>query len=67
MITALKQLYEQSHKGDLGALKKTYERHAEDCAKAAELTVDPGRREAYLKLARHWPEAAAALRTTRTT
>ena len=67
MITALNQLYEQSHKGDLGALKKTYERHAEDCAKAAELTVDPGRREAYLKLARHWTEAAAALRTTRTT
>jgi hypothetical protein len=67
MITALKHLYEQSHKGDLRALKKTYEQHAQDCAKAAELTVDPGRREAYLELSRHWAEAAAALRTTRDT
>jgi hypothetical protein len=67
MITALKQLYEQSHKGDPRALRKTYEQHAEDCAKAAELTVDPGRRKAYLELARHGTEAAAALRTTRNT
>jgi hypothetical protein len=28
----------------------------------AELTVDPRRREQYLKLAREWTEAAAALR-----
>jgi hypothetical protein len=27
----------------------------------AELTVDPGRREVYLNLAREWTEAAAAL------
>jgi hypothetical protein len=67
MITALKHLYEQSHKGDLRALKKTYEQHAQDCAKAAELTVDAGRREAYLELSRHWTEAAAALRTARDT
>ena len=44
MITALKQLYEQNHTGDLRALKKAYEQHAEDCAQAAELTVDAGRR-----------------------
>jgi hypothetical protein len=50
MITALKQLYEQKHTGDLRALKKAYETHAEDCAQAAEMTVD-GRREVYLKLA----------------
>jgi hypothetical protein len=49
MITALKQLYEQNHTGDLRALKKAYEQHAEDCAQAAELTVDAGRREVYLK------------------
>jgi hypothetical protein len=58
MITALKQLYEQNHKGDLRALKKAYEQHAEDCAQAAELTVDAGRRVVYLKLARQWTEAA---------
>jgi hypothetical protein len=61
MITALKQLYEHYHSKDLAALKRTYERHAEDCAQAAELTVDPGRREVYLNLAREWTEAAAAL------
>jgi hypothetical protein len=32
--------------------------------KAAELTVDAGRREVYLKLARQWTEAAAALQMT---
>ena len=61
MITAPKQLYEQNHTGDLRALKKAYEQHAEDYAQAAELTVDAGRREVYLKLARQWTEAAAAL------
>jgi hypothetical protein len=61
MITALKQLYEQNHKGDLRALTKEYEKHAKDCALAAEITVDAGRREVYLKLARQWTAAAAAL------
>jgi hypothetical protein len=64
MITALKQLYEQNHTGDPSALKKAYEQHAEDCAQAAEMTVDAGRRELYLRLARQWTEAAAALQTT---
>jgi hypothetical protein len=61
MITALKQLYEQNHTGDPRALTKVYEQHAKDCALAAEITVDAGRREVYLKLARQWAEAAAAL------
>jgi hypothetical protein len=60
MITALKQLYER-HGNDLAKLKKTYEQHAKDCAQAAELTVDPGRREVYRILAREWTEAAAEL------
>ena len=50
-----------AHSKDLAAPKSTYERHAEDCAQAAELTVDPGRREVYLNLAREWTEVAAAL------
>jgi hypothetical protein len=45
----------------LAALKKLYEHHAQDCVRVAELTVDPRRREQYLKLAREWNEAAAAL------
>ena len=57
MITALKQLYEQRTK-DPTARRKMYEQHAEDCIRAAELTVDPRRREQYLKLARQWTEAA---------
>jgi hypothetical protein len=64
MIAALKQLYEHYHSKDLAALKRTYERHAEDCAQAAELTVDPGRREVYLKLASQWTEAADALQAS---
>jgi hypothetical protein len=60
MIAALKQLYER-HSNDLAKLKKTYEQHAKECAQAAELTVDPERREVYLNLAREWTEAAAAL------
>ena len=48
----------------LWTLPKAYEQHAEDCAQAAELTVDAGRREVYLKLARQWTEAAAALQMT---
>ena|SRR5215475_4880135 len=44
--------------GDLTALKKLYEYHAENCVKAAELTEDTQQREEYLKLAREWTEAA---------
>jgi hypothetical protein len=61
MITAHKKLYE-NHTEDLMALKKLYEHHAKDCVRVAELTADPRRRERYLKLAREWIEAAAALR-----
>ena len=61
MIAALKQHYERYHAGDLAALKKLYEYHAENCVRAAELTVDPRRREEYLKLARQWTEAATTL------
>jgi hypothetical protein len=43
------------------SLKKLYEHHAEDCVRAAELTVDPRRREQYLKLAHEWTAAAKAL------
>jgi hypothetical protein len=50
MITAHKKLT---------ALKKLYEHHAKDCVRVAELTVDPRRREQYLKLARERTEAAA--------
>jgi hypothetical protein len=60
MITALKRMYEHNTK-DLVALKEAYRQHAEDCAQAAKLTVDPGRREQYLKLAQEWREAANAL------
>ena len=45
MIAALKQHYECYHAGDLTALKKLYEYHAENCAKAAELTGDTQQRE----------------------
>ena len=45
----------------MAALKKLYEHHAKDCVRVAELTVDPRRREQYLKLAREWNETAAAL------
>jgi hypothetical protein len=58
MIAALKQHYEHYHAGDLTALKKLYEYHAENCVKAAELTEDTQQREEYLKLAREWTEAA---------
>jgi hypothetical protein len=62
MKAPLKQPYETRHAEDLTALKKLYEHHAKDCVRVAELTVDPRRREQYLKLAREWTEAAAALR-----
>ena len=58
MIATLKQHYEHYHAGDLTALKKLYEYHAENCVKAAELTEDTQQREEYLKLAREWIEAA---------
>src|SRR5262249_2574318 len=61
MIAALKQHYECYHAGDLTALKKLYEYHAENCAKAAELTEDTQQREEYLELAREWTEAASYL------
>ena len=60
-IAALKQHYERYHAGDLTALKKIYEHHAENCVQAAKKTVDPQQHEEYLKLARQWTEAAAAL------
>ena len=62
MKAPLKQPYEPRHAKDLTALKKLYEHHAKDCVRVAELTADPRRREQYLKLAREWTEAAAALR-----
>jgi hypothetical protein len=61
MIAALKQHYERYHAGDLPALKKLYEYHAENCVRAAGLTVDPQRREEYLKLARQWTAATTTL------
>ena len=61
LIAALKQHYERYHAEDLAALKELYEYHAENCVRAAELTVDPRRREEYLKLAREWTEAATTL------
>ena len=61
MIAALKQHYEHYHAGELTALKKLYEYHAENCAKAAELTEDTQQREEYLELAREWTEAARSL------
>src|SRR5215471_1631740 len=65
MIAALKQHYEYYHARDVTALKKLYEYHAENCVKAAEITVDSRQREEYLNLARQWTEAAAVLQTRR--
>jgi hypothetical protein len=42
-------------------LKKLYEEHANDCAREADRSDDPRRRELYLKLSREWTEAAKAL------
>jgi hypothetical protein len=64
MIPALKNFYEQQHAKDLTALKKLYDRYTEDCIRAAELTVDSGRREQYLNLARQWIEAATSLQAS---
>jgi len=65
MIAALKQHYEYYHAADLTALKKLYEYHAENCVKAADITVDTQQREEYLKLACQWTEAAAVLQACR--
>ena len=61
LIAALKQHYERYHADDLAVLKELYEYHAENCVRAAELTVDRRRREEYLKRAREWTEAATTL------
>jgi hypothetical protein len=61
LIAALKQHYERYHAEDLAALKELYGYHAENCIRAAELTVDRRRREEYLKLAREWTEAATTV------
>ena len=61
LIAALKQHYERYHAEDLAALKELYEYHAENCVRAAELTVHPRRRGEYLELAREWTEAATTL------
>jgi hypothetical protein len=61
LIAALKQHYERYHAEDLAALKELYEYHAENCIRAAELTVQPRRRGEYLELAREWTEAATTL------
>jgi hypothetical protein len=47
------------------ALTKLYERHAKDCARAADLTDDPKRREQFMKLAYEWAQAAAVLRASK--
>jgi hypothetical protein len=43
-------------------LARLYERHAEECARAAEQTDDPKRREMLIKLAIAWRQDAQALR-----
>jgi hypothetical protein len=53
VIAALKQHYERYHAEDLAALKELYEYHAENCVRAAELTVDPRRRGDY-KTSKHY-------------
>ena len=47
------------------ALPKLYEHHAKDCARAADLTDDPKRREHLLELAYEWAHAAAVLRASK--
>jgi hypothetical protein len=46
------------------SLVKLYERHARECAKAAERTDDPIHRVALLRMAREWMEDAAAIAST---
>ena len=45
VIAALKQHYERYHAGDLAALKKLYEYHAENCAKVRIPMKSPGHSE----------------------
>jgi hypothetical protein len=61
VISGLFSTRSSYHADDLAALKELYEYHAENCVRAAELTVDLRRRGEYLKLAREWPEAATTL------
>ena len=61
LIAALKQYYERYHAGDLAVLKELYEYHAQNCVRAAGLTVDPGRREEYQPdLGERWPSRLVA-------
>jgi hypothetical protein len=59
MTTPLKKVQERNHR--VTALKALYQDRALDCARAVELTTDPQLRELYLRLAREWSKAAAAL------
>ena len=43
-------------------LARLYDRHAEECARAAEQTDDPRRRVLMIKLAAEWRRDAQALR-----
>ena len=43
-------------------LAQLYDRHAEECVRAAEQTDDPRRRALMLKLAEEWRRDAEALR-----
>jgi hypothetical protein len=43
-------------------LARLYDRHAEECARAAEQTDDPRHRALLMKCAAEWREAAQALR-----
>jgi hypothetical protein len=45
-------------------LVKLYERHARECAEAAERADDPVRRLLLLRMAREWTEDAAAIAST---
>jgi hypothetical protein len=43
-------------------LARLYDRHAEDCARAAEQTNDPRDRAMFIKLVDEWRKAAQELR-----
>ena len=46
------------------SLVKLYEKHARECAEAAERTDDPVRRVILLRMAREWIDDAAAIAST---
>ena len=46
----------------LTARKNLYERHAQECLRAAEVTDDLRSRERLLEMAHQWTEEAAALK-----